>query len=158
MDEIAQERNNFALEKHLYMQDPCLPAFPLQQFQTKGRNLTISDLRRINGDFYVNFRRLQVLLTVKDITQALGAQEFFQTGHFILKFTHQFSIGIFIDNSVTFDLFSSVGVSVTRKATGNYRTIRNYTDNKSNCARFTQKEQRGRFMNNDCGKLDEKRH
>ncbi len=52
-----------------------------------------------------------IKLTVQDVSQALGTEQFLQSSHFILQVTHQLIVGILIDDSIAFDVLSSVGIA-----------------------------------------------
>lgn len=52
-----------------------------------------------------------IKLTVQDVSQALGTEQFLQSGHFILQLTHQLIVGILIDDSITFDVLGSVSIA-----------------------------------------------
>ena len=52
-----------------------------------------------------------IKLTVQDVSQALGTKQFLQSRHFILQVTHQLVVGILIDDSIAFDVLSTVGVA-----------------------------------------------
>lgn len=57
-----------------------------------------------------------IKLTVQDVSQALGTEQFLQSRDFILQVTHQLIVGILIDDSIAFDVLRSVSI-----AKNNYR-------------------------------------
>lgn len=63
--------------------------------------------------------------TVNDISQALGVEQVSQTSHFILQFSDQLVVRIFIDDSIAPDLFSTVSISVgTRCSLGKAQPVK----------------------------------
>jgi len=52
-----------------------------------------------------------IKLTVQDVSQTLGMEKFLQSSHFILQVTHQLIVGILIDDSIAFDVLSSVSIA-----------------------------------------------
>lgn len=54
-------------------------------------------------------------LTVQDVAKALGTEQLLQTSHFFLQVTHQLVVGILIDDSIAFDVLSSVSVAKKTK-------------------------------------------
>lgn len=57
-------------------------------------------------------------LTLNDVPQALRIQEVLQARHFLLQLTHQPVVGVFIDDSITADLFGAVSVPVRGESKG----------------------------------------
>lgn len=51
-----------------------------------------------------------IKLTVQDVSQALGSEQLLQSSHFILQIAHQLIVGILVDDSIAFDVFSSVSI------------------------------------------------
>lgn len=52
-----------------------------------------------------------IKLTVQDVSQALGTEQLLQSSHFVLQITHQLIVGILIDDSIAFDVLSSVSIA-----------------------------------------------
>lgn len=71
---------------------------------------------------------LYAKLTVQNVSKSLGTKQLLEARHFILEVTHQLVVGILVDDGITFDILSSVGIAVEE----NNKKMCNYTSTKTN--------------------------
>lgn len=78
-----------------------LPDADVTDAEREGRCCVAADMARCDN----------IKLTVQDVSQALGTEQLLQSSDFILQVTHQLVVGILIDDSIAFNVLSSVGVA-----------------------------------------------